>query len=155
MALDGRSKHVSAKFTPNDSVIKADAGRERIKKALEDHRKKHGEMSGVVTSRDAGMNDLLYDLRREDMPPDVEQWQLPVKLEGPGVLFFLTVVQPGGIVPTHKHERDLYRIVLSGSIILDDGRELKAADWMFVPAGVEYSFRAAMSPAAIICHCYG
>jgi hypothetical protein len=26
---------------------------------------------------------------------------------------------------------------------------------MFVPRGVEYSFRAGLSPAAVICHCYG
>ena len=143
------------KFTPNDSVIKADTGKARIKSALEEHRKRYGEMSGVVTSRDPGMNDLLYDLRREDMPADFEQWQLPVKLEGPGVLFFLTVVQPGGVVPTHKHERDLFRVVVSGTILLQDGRELKGGDWMFVPRGVEYSFRAGLNPGAIIYHCYG
>jgi len=145
---------VSAKFTPNDSVIQADAGKERIKKALDDHRKKHGDEPRVITSRDPDMNDLLYDLRREDMPPDFEQWQLPVKLEGPA-LFFLTVVQPGGIVPSHKHSRDLFRVVVSGSIILHDGRELKSADWMFVPAGEEYSFRAGLNPGAILYHCYG
>jgi quercetin dioxygenase-like cupin family protein len=144
-----------AKFTPDDSVIKADTGKARIKAALDEHRKKHGEMTGVVTSRDPGMNDLLFDLRREDMPPDFEQYQLPVKLEGPGVLFFLTVVQPGGIVPTHRHARDLFRVVVSGSIILQDGRELKATDWMFVPAGTEYSFRGGLNPGAIIYHCYG
>ncbi len=104
---------MSAKFTPNDSVIQADAGKERIKKALDNHRKKHGDEPRIITSRDPDMNDLLYDLRREDMPPDFEQWQLPVKLEGPA-LFFLTVVQPGGIVPTHKHARDLFRVVVSG-----------------------------------------
>ncbi len=146
---------MSAKFTPNDSIIKADAGRERIRKALDEHRKKYGDVAGVVTSRDPGMIDLLYDLRRDDMPPDFQQWQLPVKLEGPGVLFFMTVVQPGGIVPTHKHERDLFRVIVSGSIILHDGRELRSSDWMFVPAGVEYAFRGGMNPGAVICHCYG
>lgn len=145
-----------AKFTPNDSVIKADTGRARIKAALEEHSKKHPDhFSGVITSRDPGVNDLLHDLRREDMLPGVEQWQLPVKLEGPGVLFFLTVVQPGAIVPTHHHERDLFRVIVSGSIILHDGRELKATDWMYVPRGVEYSFRGGLNPGAITYHCYG
>ena len=146
---------MTAKFTPDDSVIEADKGKERIRKALDEHSRRHGEMAGIITSRDPGMNDLFYDLLREDMPGGFTQWQLPIKLEGPA-LFFLTVVEPGGVVPTHSHKRDLFRVVVSGSIILDDGRELKHTDWMFVPAGVEYSFRGGLNdPGAIIYHCYG
>jgi mannose-6-phosphate isomerase-like protein (cupin superfamily) len=102
------------------------------------------------------MNDLLDALRRDDkdMPADFVQWQLPVHLDGPA-LFFLTVVPPGGIVTMHAHDRDMFRVVVSGSIILHDGRELKSGDWMFVPNDEEYSFRAGLNPGAIIYHCYG
>jgi quercetin dioxygenase-like cupin family protein len=146
---------VSEKYTPDDSAIHAEKGKERIRRALEEHRSKHGEMSGVITSRDPGMNDLLYSLRRGDMPPGFEQQQLPVSLKGPDVLFYLTTVDPGAIVPGHRHERDLWRVIVSGSIILDDGRELRSGDWMYVPAGADYSFRAGLNPGAIIYHCYG
>jgi mannose-6-phosphate isomerase-like protein (cupin superfamily) len=47
-------------------------------------------------------------------------------------------------------------MVVSGSIVLNDGRELRTGDWMFVPAGVDYSFRGGLnSPGGIIYHCYG
>lgn len=146
---------MSGKYTPDDSGIRAEAGKERIRKALEQHRDKTGDMSGVVTSRDPGMNDLLADLRRDGMPPGFSQQQLPVRLAGPDVLFYLTTIDPGGIVPTHSHERALWRVIVSGSIILNDGRELKSGDWMYVPPGVEYSFRAGLNPGAIVYHCYG
>ena len=58
--------------------------------------------------------------------------------------FFLTVSEPGAIVPSHEHKRDLFRIVVSGSIITN-GIELKSGDWMFVPKGVSYGYSAALA----------
>ena len=107
-----------------------------------------------MTSRDEGMNDALLEGKRELPLEGIEQWQLPIELGGP-VFFYLTVVQPGAIVGTHRHKRSLFRVVVSGSIILNDGRALTAGDWMYVPAGETYSFRGGLNPGAIVYHCYG
>lgn len=136
------------KYTPDDRIIEGEEGRQRVAAALE----RLGE--GVITSLDPSVNDILFDQYRSGMPPGIDQWQLPVKIDGPS-LYFLTVVQPGAIVPTHSHKRALFRVIVSGSIILGDGRVLKAGDWMYVPAGTEYSFRGGLNPGAIIFHCYG
>ena len=138
-------------FTVDDSLIDTDEGKERVEAAL----KKLGR--GTITSLDPGMNDVLFNLKRDKgMPPGFDQWQLPVKLGGDdkSTLFFLSVVQPGAIVPNHHHSRALFRVVVSGSIILDDGRTLHAGDWMYVPAGADYSFRGGLNPGAIVYHCY-
>lgn len=138
-------------FKVDDSLITTDEGRKRVEAAL----KRLG--GGIVTSRDEGLNDVLFSLKRDaNLPPGFDQWQLPVKLGGDGksTLFFLSVVQPGAIVPTHSHARDLFRLVVSGSIILGDGRVLQAGDWMYVPAKTPYSFRGGVNPGAVVYHCY-
>jgi quercetin dioxygenase-like cupin family protein len=86
------------------------------------------------------------------MPPGILSWQLPIELDERTFLF-MTVAQPGAVVPSHSHKRDLFRIVISGSIILDNV-ELKAGDWMFVPKGTEYSYTAALNPGATTLHAY-
>jgi mannose-6-phosphate isomerase-like protein (cupin superfamily) len=143
---------MSTKWSPDDSVIEGEAARSRIREALERHGLKISD-DRVTTSRDPGMDDVRAHMRREGLPPGFQQWQLPVKLSGE-TFFFLTVAEPGAVVPTHSHKRDLFRIVVSGSIITN-GIELKAGDWMFVPKGVDYSFSAALNPGAIINHAYG
>lgn len=139
---------MTSKYTPDDRVIEGEEGKRRVAAALE----KLGD--GVITSRDAHLSDILFDQWRPNMPPGVDQWQLPVKLDGP-VFFFLSVLKPGAVVPSHEHKRSLFRVVVSGSIILEDGRKLESGDWMYVPAGVPYSIRAGLNPGAIIYHCYG
>ena len=139
-------------WKPNDTVIEGRPGVARIKAALTKRRVKLGER--VITSRDPGMDDLRFDLKRPDMPPGFQSWQLPFVLENCPVFFFLTVAEPGAVVPTHSHKRDLFRVVLSGSITTN-GIELKTGDWMFVPKGVPYSFSAGLNPGAIVHHCYG
>jgi quercetin dioxygenase-like cupin family protein len=141
-------------WKPDDSVIEGKPGAARIKAALKNRRV--NVTNRVVTSRDPGMSDVLYDLRREDMPPGIQSWQLPFVLGGgddASVFFFLTVAQPGAIVPSHSHTRDLFRIVVSGSLITN-GIELKSGDWMYVPTGVEYSYTAGLNPGLISYHCY-
>jgi mannose-6-phosphate isomerase-like protein (cupin superfamily) len=146
---------VSTKWTPDDSIIEGETGKKRIREALERLGFKTDE-DRVITSRDPGMDEVRFHLRREKMPPGYEQWQLPVKLSGE-TFFFLTLAQPGAVVPTHRHERDLFRIVVWGSVIYN-GIELKQGDWMFVPKGVPYSLSAAISPnspgGAMTCHAY-
>ncbi len=139
-------------WKPNDKAIEGRIGAGRIKAALE----KHGIIivggKEVITSRDEGIDDVLYELRRPDMPPGIQSWQLPIILDE-DTFIFLTVAEPGAIVPTHKHSRDLFRVVISGSIITD-GKELKSGDWMFVPKGAEYSYHAALNPGAVSMHFY-
>jgi quercetin dioxygenase-like cupin family protein len=144
---------MSSDWKPDDSVIEGKPGAQRIKAALD---KRGVKTEGrVITSRDPGMSDILYDLRRRDMPPGIQSWQLPVQLGGDGesAFFFLTVAAPGAIVPSHSHKRDLFRVVVSGSIITN-GIELRSGDWMFVPKGVSYSYSAGLNPGAVSMHCY-
>ena len=139
-----------AGWKPNDKVIEGRIGAQRVAAAL----KKQGIVikDQVITSRDEGMDDVLFELRRPDMPPGIQSWQLPVILDK-STFVFLTVAEPGAIVPTHKHSRNLFRVVISGSIITD-GKELKSGDWMFVPKGKEYSYHAALNPGAVTMHFY-
>ena len=139
-----------AGWKPDDSVIEGRTGADRIRTALD----KHGIVikDEVITSRDEGMDDVLFDLRRPDMPPGILSWQLPVILDKT-TFVFLTVAEPGAIVPTHAHSRNLFRVVISGSIITD-GKELKSGDWMYVPKGTKYSYHAALNPGAITMHFY-
>jgi hypothetical protein len=141
-----------ANWKPDDSSVEGPGGVARIRAALKKHRV-NVRGNRVITSRDPGMDDLRFTLKREDMPPGIQSWQLPIVMEGPA-FFFLTVAQAGAIVPSHTHKRDLLRLVLSGSIITN-GIELKTGDWMFVPKGVPYGYSAALNPGAITYHCYG
>jgi hypothetical protein len=148
--MSSRAPRRPAGWKPDDAVIEGKPGAARISAALRKHRIVIKDR--VITSRDKGMDDLRYELRRLGMPPGIEQWQLPFVFEGT-TFAFLTVSDPGAVVPSHKHKRNLFRIVLSGSIITD-GIELKTADWMYVPKNVEYSYHAAFNPGAITLHFY-
>jgi quercetin dioxygenase-like cupin family protein len=66
----------------------------------------------------------------------------------------MTVAEPGAIVPEHSHDKNLLRVVISGSIIVSNGIELKSGDWMYVPAGVTYGYMAGLNPGAISWHIY-
>ncbi|HEV2036872.1 MAG TPA: cupin domain-containing protein [Candidatus Dormibacteraeota bacterium] len=140
-----------AGWKPDDKVIEGRIGAARVAAAF----KKHGIVvkNRVITSQDKGMDDVRFDLRREDMPPGIQSWQLPVVLDE-STLVFLTVAEPGAIVPTHVHKRDLFRVVLSGSIFVNGDIELKTADWMYVPKGTPYSYHAAFNPGAVTLHFY-
>jgi len=140
-----------ADWKADDSVVEGPKGVARVRAAVKKHRLTVKDR--VITSRDPGMHDLHYTLMREGMPPGIRTWQIPFVMEGPA-FFFLTVSEPGAIVPSHEHKRDLFRIIVSGSIITN-GIELKSGDWMFVPKGVSYGYSAALNPGAISYHCYG
>lgn len=139
-------KRVTRGWKPDDSAIEGSPGARNIKNVLE----RHGIIivggKQVVTSRDKGMDDVRFELMREGLPAGFVQWQLPIVF-GAGAFAFLTVSEAGAVVPTHKHSRNLFRIVLWGSIITD-GVELKTADWMYVPKGVPYSYHAAFTGSA-------
>jgi mannose-6-phosphate isomerase-like protein (cupin superfamily) len=105
----------------------------------------------VITSRDDSMDEAREELRRLNLPPGFQSWQLPVPKNDLDI--FLTVVSPGAVLPEHSHTRDLFRVVLSGSIFTE-GKELKTGDWMYVPAGTPYSYSAGFNPGAIVMHVY-
>lgn len=141
---------MSKTWEPDDARIEGRAGIERIREALKRHN--ITTEGRVVTSREPGMDLVRLDLKREEMPQGVEQWQLPVWGEGPAFAFISSTL-PGAVVPEHSHKRDLFRVVISGSIIVS-GVELKPGDWMYVPKGVRYSYSAAFNPGAITFHIY-
>src|SRR5258708_12157389 len=89
-----------ADWKPNDKVIEGRIGADRIKAALE----KHGIIivggKEVITSRDEGIDDILYELRRTDMPPGIQSCQLPITLSKHPFVFF-PLAPPVPIVPPH------------------------------------------------------
>lgn len=145
---------MSAHWQPNDSLSKRDKkgqlnGVAAIKAAL---RKNHVRLGkGVITSRDPGIAKVTRSLKQKGSPDGVEQWLVPIVL-GPDaeVLCFFSHIQPGVVVPTHSHVHSTFRVVISGD--LKFGRKtLKQGDWMYVPAGVKYSFKAGKHG---VCPCY-
>ena len=93
----------------------------------------------IVTSRDADMAGLREALMVPNLPEGFHKWQVPVSHDGPTHLF-ITVADPGATVPNHAHNDGANaRFIASGSITFQ-GKELTAGDWMFIPAGAEYSF---------------
>ena len=138
-------------WKPDDSTIEGRVGIERIKAALEKHRVT--TEGRVVTSRDAGMDLVRHELMRTNMPAGVTSWQLPIWGAGP-TFPFMTVAAPGTVIPEHSHDRNLFRIVIAGSMRVN-GVDLVPGDWMFVPAGVSYSYTASWSTGVVSCHSYG
>jgi hypothetical protein len=125
----------------------------RVRSALE----KHGITIGseIITSRDPGLQPLWQELRRDTMPQGFDQWQLPIILGGGDrpVMSFITFGTPHAVVPEHRHRDDcLFRIVLAGSIFYKD-IELTMGDWMYVPTGMSYSFKAGRI-GCVIMHLY-
>ncbi len=106
----------------------------------------------IVTSRDEEMEGLRKELGTTNVPDGFRKWQLPVYLNGASTLF-VTVADSGAYAPPHAHEEgDGIRFIAGGSITYD-GKELGQGDWMFIPAGREYSFTVGPY-GAIMCYCY-
>ena len=76
------------------------------------------------------------------MPPGIRQWQVPIAFGEDGeILCFTSEMDPGARVPEHAHDHLVYRIIVKGSLLFN-GMELKAGDWMVVPAGMSYELVA-------------
>ncbi|TMB47988.1 MAG: hypothetical protein E6J53_00660 [Chloroflexi bacterium] len=142
---------MSPTWKPDDSVAEGRTGLRTIRAALKKHRV--NVTKRVITSRDPGMEQVLWELRREGLPPGFRSWRLPIPVENSPSFPFMTVAEPGAIVPEHSHQKDLLRVIISGSIITN-GIELKSGDWMYVPAGVTYGYMAGLNPGAISFHIY-
>ena len=90
-------------------------------------------------------------LRVSAVPGGFRKSQLPVYLSNPSQLF-ITIAEPNAEVPAHSHnEGDGIRFIAGGSIHYE-GKELGPGDWMFIPAGISYSFRVGAN-GAIMCYC--
>ena len=134
-------------FNPNQVTF--EQGLERIR-AIAD-RVGLGDRA-IITSRGEAASRAQDLLSVSEVPEGFVKWQLPVFLSEPSQLF-ITVALPGAVASEHAHDAgDGIRFIASGSIIYED-TELTAGDWMFVPAGVRYSF-AAGKFGALMCYCY-
>jgi hypothetical protein len=106
----------------------------------------HGlSLENIVHSRSPRMDEVRYAMRRRNQPDGWQSWQLPAYLLSKTTTFFLSVGAPGAILPGHAHEFGQFRIVLSGGVVFD-GVELKSGDWIWIPAGKEYSLTASLNP---------
>jgi len=146
-------------WQPDDSILDPAGGREtkgvkRVRDALRPHGHDIGQR--VLTSKDSDMEDILNRLNRNDgMPPGFQQWQLPVGIgDNRTVLAFMTDADAGAVLPTHSHDADIFRMVVSGSLQYN-GVWLSAGDWMFIPKNTRYQYTAASNPGVRTLHCYG
>lgn len=138
----------AAQFDPNRSTVAACL--ERVQEALKTQGRRLN--SGIVTSRDPDARELRRLLAIDNVPAGFRKYQLPVVLPEQSFMF-ITVAEPEVESPSHSHdEGDGIRFIAGGSIIFND-TELIAGDWMFVPRGEKYSFRAGPQ-GAIMCYCY-
>ncbi len=142
-------------WSPDDSFLDKDNNGEikgvaAVKHALQ----KYGRLpNGIYTSKDKDVDNARKDLAHGSAP-GFKQFQLPVIL-GPNqdVLAFMTIADPGAVVPSHSHGVDVFRVIVSGSATYN-GTKLGAGDWMVVPAGESYSLTAANNPGYISFHLY-
>ena len=120
-------------FQPEDITFQE--GLQRIRGARQKIRA--SEEDRILTSRDPGVSETSEDLSVRGLPEGFQMWQLPVVVGH--TLQFIGVAAPGARMPAHRHNQPVLRVILSGSITYED-KELTAGDWMYVPAGQQYSF---------------
>lgn len=135
-------------FNPN--ALSFEQGIERIRSAS---RKADFDFSSkITTSLDAEAKSAMDELLVRNVPGGFKKFQLPFYMEKP-TQFFVSVGSPDTEVPEHSHnEGDGLRYIMSGSILYN-GNELKAGDWMYIPAGEKYSIRVG-SQGATMFYCY-
>lgn len=125
-------------------------GTNRVKKALAEARVDSIDQS-IFTSKDAAKRQLDKALKVENVPDGFVKWQLPVVLDR--AQMFISSAAPGAKVPAHLHKEGAgVRFIMSGSIMYE-GQELTAGDWMYIPAGMPYSFDVGPL-GALMCYCY-
>lgn len=136
------------KFNPNQLTF--EEGLKRIQRA--------NDQTGInlerriLTSQDKDVAELTQVLQVSNVPEGFRKWQLPIHLEAPSQLFISTAA-PGATVPKHMHrDGDGIRFIVAGSVFYN-GQELSAGDWMFIPAGHEYSLKVGKF-GATMCYCY-
>ncbi|MCB8904606.1 MULTISPECIES: cupin domain-containing protein [unclassified Streptomyces] len=135
-------------FDPNRLTF--EQGVERIKSAV---RESGLDVEGrIITSRDAGVEKAMKLLEVDNVPPGFRKWQLPVYMACESQLY-ITVAEPGAQASPHAHNGGAGIRFIAGGSIVYNGYELTAGDWMYVPAGTEYSFEVGRY-GALMCYCY-
>jgi hypothetical protein len=137
----------TASFNPNRLTF--EEGLKRIEEAAT---RAGVDRERTLTSRDDEVIRALDALEIENVPDGFKKWQLPLALRCESQLF-VTVGQPGVKVPPHSHDEGHGVRFIAGGSISYEGRELTAGDWMYIPAGQEYSFEVGRY-GAIMCYCY-
>ena len=144
--MDKASSSSKQGFNPNRLTY--DQGIQRIKQAVD----AVGLASdSIVTSRDKSAIELKEKLNTTNVPNGFNKWQLPVYFDGPTQLF-ISVGEASAKVPSHSHDENGMRFIVSGSIIYE-GQELTAGDWMWIPAKNPYSFEVG-DFGAVMAYCY-
>jgi hypothetical protein len=135
-------------FNPNQVTF--DEGLKRIQTAV----KKIGldVSKKILTSHDPQAEEARQLLMVTNVPGGFTKWQLPVYLDKASQLF-ITVAAPGARVGEHSHNEGAGIRFIAGGSIKYKGQELSAGDWMYIPAGVKYSFETGKL-GAIMCYCY-
>ena len=136
------------KFDPNQLTF--EQGLERIQRASEKTGIKLERR--ILTSREPDVARLTKVLGVDNIPDGFHKWQLPVSLNAPSQLFISTAAPYAKVAPHSHREGDGIRFMVSGSITYK-GQELTAGDWMFIPAGEEYSLEVG-ALGATMCYCY-
>jgi quercetin dioxygenase-like cupin family protein len=142
-------------WQPDDSFLDVVNGEMKGVTKVKTHLANHGRRLGkIYTSQDKDIETIRKELANEKAAPGFQQWQLPVAL-GPkqDVVAFMTVADPGAVVPSHAHKVDVFRLIVSGTAY-HNGVALTAGDWMVVPAGESYSLTAADNPGYVSYHLY-
>lgn len=136
------------KFQPN--ALTFDQGIDRIQKAL----KKSGYdyAAGITTSADPKAQAALQELLVSNIPGGFKKFQLPLFFSKPTQVF-LSIGAPDTEVPEHSHTEGAgLRFIVAGSVFFE-GKELRAGDWMFIPAGKSYSLKVGPQGATLF-YCY-
>lgn len=133
-------------FKPNRLTF--EQGLDRIKDAV----KKAGSdpKQAILTSRDELGVNLQKSLQVNNVPEGFTKYQLPFNLER--TQMYITSAPANSKVPEHSHDGDGLRFIASGSINYN-GKVLSSGDWMFVPAGKQYSFEVGPL-GAMMFYCY-
>jgi quercetin dioxygenase-like cupin family protein len=102
--------------------------------------------SGILTSQDAAVQALDQSLTKTDLADGFERRLLPVKFD----VGTASIVRgaPGSVAAEHSHTSDTLHSILSGSARVA-GKDLSAGDWVYIPAGAEYSFEVLGDEACI------
>jgi len=137
----------AASFDPNQVTF--DEGLKRIQAAV---RKVGLHENRVVTSQDRQVVEAQKLLMVTNVPGGFTKWQLPVYLDKPSQMF-VTLAAPNAEVPEHSHNEGAGIRFIAGGSIIYNGKELTSGDWMYIPAGVKYSFKVGPL-GATMCYCY-
>lgn len=151
-----QSVSTAAMDIPDDSLMEYKngslVGKEMIRKAFEQHNFNH--LTEIITSKDRAVIKAQRELEVNTMPDGFRKILLPIENFTKDNLFFISEAKPNAKCPSHSHSIDEgFRVIMAGSIKLNNGIELECKDWFYVPVNCEYNFIAGKNGATIF-HAY-